>query len=209
MSKKSLLSRLALTLTFLLVAGTLQAATLEDVQSRWAEANYTLEGDAQTAALESLVTTLSESLAGGEDPAMLIWDGIVKSTLAGKKGGIGALSLVKDARRSLERALTLDPTALDGSAYTSLGALYYQVPGWPVGFGDDDKARELLEKAVALNPDGIDSNYFYGDFLAQEKDYKAARAALEKALGAPDRPSRPLADEGRREEIRSLLASMP
>lgn len=209
MSKKSLLSRLALTLTFLLVAGTLQAATLEDVQSRWAEANYTLEGDAQTAALESLVTTLSESLAGGEDPAMLIWDGIVKSTLAGKKGGIGALSLVKDARRSLERALTLDPMALDGSAYTSLGALYYQVPGWPVGFGDDDKARELLEKAVALNPHGIDSNYFYGDFLAQEKEYEAARAALEQALGAPDRPSRPLADKGRRQEIRSLLASLP
>jgi tetratricopeptide (TPR) repeat protein len=209
MFKLSLLSRITLSLTVLLLAGSLQAATLEDVQSRWAEANYTLEGDAQIAALESLVATLSESLAGGEDPALLIWDGIVKSTLAGKKGGLGALSLVKDARRSLEKALALDPMALDGSAYTSLGALYYQVPGWPVGFGDDDKARELLEKAVALNPDGIDSNYFYGDFLAQEKDYEAARVALEKALAAPDRPLRPLADKGRREEIRVLLASLP
>ena len=47
---------------------------------------------------------------------------------------------------------------LDGSAYNSLGVLYYKVPGWPVGFGDKAKARELLQKALAINPKGIDAN---------------------------------------------------
>jgi Tfp pilus assembly protein PilF len=116
---------------------------------------------------------------------------------------------VKAARRSLEKAIAIDPMALDGGAYTSLGALYYQVPGWPVAFGDDRKARELLEQALKINPNGIDSNYFYGDFLAREKEYAAARAALEKALRAPDRPARALADAGRRDEITTLLASIP
>jgi Tfp pilus assembly protein PilF len=82
------------------------------------------------------------------------------------------------------------------------------VPGWPIGFGDDDKAREMLQKALALNPNGIDANYFLGDFLYRKGDYQAARRALDKALQAPSRPDRPLADEGRRKEIEALLAAM-
>ena len=35
---------------------------------------------------------------------------------------------------------------------SSLGVLYYKVPGWPIGFGDKDKARDLLQKALAVNP---------------------------------------------------------
>jgi len=122
---------------------------------------------------------------------------------------LGALSLAKDAKGALEHALQIDPRALSGSAYTSLGSLYYQVPGWPIGFGDDAKARELLDQALALNPDGIDPNYFLGDFLYRQRDYTGARKALERALKAPPRPDRPLADAGRREEIKQLLTELP
>jgi Tfp pilus assembly protein PilF len=132
----------------------------------------------------------------------------VLSTYAGAKGGLAALGLVKRARQALEQALELDATALDGSAYTSLGSLYYQVPGWPLGFGDDDKAREYLRKALELNPKGIDPNYFYGDFLIEQGEPERARDYLSKALKAPDRPGRALADAGRREEIRRKLASL-
>ncbi len=37
------------------------------------------------------------------------------------KEGSGALGKAKDAKADLEKALTLDPEALQGSAYTSLG----------------------------------------------------------------------------------------
>lgn len=134
-----------------------------------------------------------------------IWHGIIEASYAGAKGGIGALSLVKDARRSLERALEINPNALNGSAYTSLGSLYYQVPGWPIGFGDNKKALEFLEKGLALNPDGIDPNYFHGDFLFRNGDLDGSERALRKALLAPPRTGRTLADEGRRKEIRQLL----
>lgn len=186
------------------------AGALEDIQRDWAAANYELDGDAQKSALKALAQTTEAAVKASskKDASLLIWDGIVKSTLAGKQGGFGALSLVKASRKSLERALDLDPEALDGSAYTSLGALYYQVPGWPVGFGDDDKARELLEKAISINPDGIDSNYFYADFLVQQKELVSARKALEHALQAPARPDRPVADKGRRAEIQALLNSI-
>ncbi len=134
-----------------------------------------------------------------------VWNGIVLSTWAGAKGGLGALDLVKQAKAEFERAIEIDPRALDGSAYTSLGSLYYQVPGWPIGFGDDAKAEALLKKALTLNPDGIDPNYFYGDFLQRQKRYAEARVALERALAAPDRPGRATADAGRRAETRQLL----
>jgi tetratricopeptide (TPR) repeat protein len=137
-----------------------------------------------------------------------IWYGIVLASQAGARGGLGALGLVKEAKKAFEQALQVDAKALDGSAYASLGSLYYQVPGWPIGFGDDAKARELLHKALELNPDGIDPNYFLGDLLYRKGEYAAARQALQKALQAPARPGRALADEGRRREIAALLAAI-
>ena len=106
----------------------------------------------------------------------------------------------------LEQAESIDPEALNGSIYTSLGSLYYQVPGWPVGFGSDEQAEKYLKKALSINPDGIDPNYFYGDCLLEQRRYTEAARYLEKALQAPDRPDRALADEGRREEARARLA---
>jgi len=182
------------------------AGDVQHLQQRWAEINYQLEGKTRLAAFEQL-TSEAEMLAGAnpDSAEVWIWSGIIKSTYAGAKGGLGALSLAKASKADLERALELDPMALQGSAYTSLGALYYSVPGWPVGFGDDDKAEELLKEALALNPDGIDPNYFYADFLIQEKRYDEARTYLEKARQAAPRPGRELADSGRQGEIAAKL----
>ncbi|MEE4249569.1 MAG: hypothetical protein V2I38_03185, partial [Alcanivoracaceae bacterium] len=128
-----MLKVLVLTLALLPLSALSQAGALEDIQRDWAVANYELSGDEQESALLVLVKTTEAAVKASskKDAPLLIWDGIVKSTLAGKQGGFGALSLVKASRKSLEQALDLDPDALDGSAYTSLGALYYQVPGWP------------------------------------------------------------------------------
>lgn len=179
------------------------------VRDRWAEVNYNTPKAQREAAFEALAKQAAAAKAAQpKDPAALIWEGIVLSSHAGERGGLGALGLAKQARADFEQALKLDPNALDGSAYTSLGVLYYQVPGWPVGFGDDDKARDLLRKGLKVNPDGIDPNYFYGDFLRDQGDWKGAAAALEKALAAPPRPGRELADQGRRKEAAALLAKV-
>ena len=184
----------------------------EDVralQDQWAEIKYQRPAAEQEQAFAEL--TKNADAVRGRYPGRAepqIWYGIIAASYAGARGGLGALSLAKNAKKALEQALEADPKALDGSAYTSLGSLYYQVPGWPIGFGDDAKARELLQKALALNPDGLESNYFYADFLVRQGDRDGARRALDKALKAPPRPGRALADQGRRKEIEALLASM-
>ena len=180
--------------------------TLHGIQHRWAEANYKATGGAQKDAFEALLQDargFAEANPGRAEA--LVWQGIVASTYAGVKGPFGAMSLAKEARKVLMQAEALDPTVLEGSVYTSLGTLYFKVPGGLIGFGDKDLARDYLEKALEENPDGIDPNYFYAEFLLEEKDYEAARLALLKAKNAPQRPDRPLADEGRRQEIDTLL----
>lgn len=176
------------------------------IQQRWAEVQYETPEKQKTAEFEKLA--LQAQAFTQEQPAAAeawIWNGIVLSSWAGAEGGLGALGKVKQSKASLEKALQLDPKALQGSAYTSLAALYDRVPGWPIGFGDADKAGELLHSALQLNPNGIDSLYFWGDHLYREGKYTEAKAALLNARQAAPRPGRALADEGRRRDIDALL----
>jgi tetratricopeptide (TPR) repeat protein len=122
---------------------------------------------------------------------------------------LGALSLVKDAKAMYEKAIAMNGQALDGSAYASLGVLYYKVPGWPLGFGDKAKAEALLKQALDINPDGIDPNFFYAEFLAENGRAPEALTYAQRALQAPTRPGRQIADAGRREEIRALMQKLP
>jgi len=177
------------------------------LQRSWAGVNYQLEGKAQVTAFETLMADAEVVTRQYPDAAPVwIWSGIIKSTYAGAKDGLGALKYAKASKADLEKSLDIEPRAMGGSAYTSLGTLYFKVPGWPLGFGDDEKAEELLLKALAINPDGIDPNYFYGDYLLEEKHYKKAENHLIKAQNAPKRPNRPIADSGRQKEISMALS---
>ena len=161
------------------------------LQGAWEQAKYQTPPAQQEKLFERLTEQARQSAAQNPSSAdVLIWYAIIESTYAGAKGGLGALSHVKNAKKNLEQALSIDPNALSGSAYTSLGSLYYQVPGWPIGFGDDKKALENLKRGLAINPDGIDPNYFYGDYLFRKGDFDGAERALRKALQAAPRPGR-------------------
>ena len=184
-------------------------ADVAHLQQRWAEVNYQLESRVQLSAFEQLIDEVNALTEAKADSAELwIWSGIIKSTYAGAKGGLGALSMAKESKKDLEQAMEIDTDALSGSAYASLGTLYFNVPGWPVGFGNDKKAEELLLQALTLNPEGIDSNYFYGTYLVNEKRYDDARIYLLKAQAANPRPNRPVADAGRQREIIEALAEI-
>ncbi|WP_136483843.1 hypothetical protein [Vibrio sp. H11] len=183
---------------------------LQTIQKKWAVCQYqSKDNDHQVYCLENLIKRNEEALQQQPNRAELkVWLAINKASLAGADGGLGALSLVKEAKVLLEQVIDQAPETLDGSAYTSLGSLYYQVPGWPIGFGDDDMAETMLLKALQINPDGIDSNYFYGDFLAEEGRKDEAIQYLTKAQQAKPRPERPLADEGRQQEIAKKLGEL-
>jgi Tfp pilus assembly protein PilF len=96
----------------------------------------------------------------------------------------------------LIKAIKIDPNTMDGAAYVTLDTLYYLAPKWPVSFGDDDDdvAKQMLETALKINPDGIDANYFYGEFLLLHNKSNDAVLYLERAAFAPARTEQLYAD---------------
>jgi len=184
------------------------SADVSQLQTRWAEVNYLLKDKEQKSAFEQLVVHADNVvLANTNSTEALIWRGVIKASFAGAKSAIDftAMSLAKSAKRDFEKALTMDKHALQGSSYTNLGVLYYKVPGWPIGFGDEGKAKEYLQKALAIDSIGIENNYFYADYLIEQRQYSEAEKYLLKAKSAPSRLNRPVADEGRKDEIARAL----
>ncbi len=166
---------------------------------KFEEQNKTLQ-QKQIADLAKQAAGLAEKYPGSAEP--IIWHGILVSEGASMASEAGSMftarSLAYRARDILLKAEKMDPTALEAGAPTSLGVLYSRVPGFPIAFGDNDTARHYLEEAIRNAPDGLDANYFYGDFLVQQHDYPAATRVWKHALSLPPHPQRPLWDKSRR-----------
>ncbi len=185
-------------------------AEVHRLQSTWEAIKFGVpEGDEQTAKMNALGDDADAVAAKYPDrPEVLIWDGIITSERASMAGPFSALGLAKRARDILQKAYEMAPAKLDAGATTSLGVLYYRVPGFPIAFGDKAKARQLLDQATKLAPAGLDAWYFYGDFLFEQKEYSKAADAFHHALSIPPHPDRPVWDKNRRLVIDERLASI-
>lgn len=179
---------------------------VEQLQARWAEVNYLVHGKSQIEAFSTLIEQARQvTTAQPQSAEAWAWSGIIRASYAAAKGGLGALSSSKAAKSDFEKALDIESDVLEGSVYTSLGTLYLNVPGWPMAFGDDVEGAQLLKQGLKLSPQGMDSNYFYAQYLFKDKEYDKARRHLNSALEAAPRSGREIAEEGRRAEIQHLL----
>lgn len=114
----------------------------------------------------------------------LILKSAILLTMAEDASSFVALGLVNEAKDLLQKAIGINPEASKGSALVTLGVLYYKVPSWPIAFGDNDEAETYLLKALEVDPEGIGSNYYYGEFLLEQGKEEQAVSFLNKALGA-------------------------
>jgi tetratricopeptide (TPR) repeat protein len=179
---------------------------VQSLQDEWANIFYRLSEDEQAPKLEALLPrahALVERYPQEAEP--LVMEALVLCTHAAAKPGLGALGEVERARDLLVKSIGLDPMAMDGSAFVTLGNLYYRLPGWPISYGQDDQARQYLEAALKLYPEALDTNYFYGDFLIGQGEFSKALPYLEKADRAPVRPQSRLSDLKLKEELKQRL----
>lgn len=196
-----------------LVPGALQAAPVDDavaaLQRDWEVVRYQAPSSDRAKLYEKLAARAHEiSAAFAGQAAPLVLEGVIVSSLAAERGGFSALGLAKRAKALYEQSLQIDPRALGGLACDGLGVLYFKVPGWPLAFGDKDKAGDWLRQALAVDPEGLDANFHYGEYLLETHREAEARAYLERVLKAPSRPGRNIGDTARREEARALLARL-
>ena len=180
------------------------------LQHEWAQANYKTADDQKEATFKALVdkaAALSAKYADRAEPK--IWEAIIRAGYAGAMGGMSsmfnAMPQMEKGRDLLLAAEKIDANALHGSVYTTLGSFYYMVPGGFIGFGDDDKALEYLNKAQAVAPDDMDANYFMGDYWLEDKEYKRAIPYLQKVIALPAVANRPVYSAGRKAEAEAKL----
>jgi tetratricopeptide (TPR) repeat protein len=180
------------------------------INNEWARIKYQVRDKGQQYRqldlLEKQAAGVVAKYPGRAEP--LLWHGIVTSEEAAMANVFKQLGLARAARDILAKANSIDSHAENGGVPMSLGVLYYKVPGFPIGFGDRKKAKALLSAALAQDPNGLDANYFFGDFLLAQGQNAVAKTYLQKALRAPNSLNRPVWDAGRRDEVRSLLAKV-
>ena len=118
---RSIIKSIAPVLLSVLFSAAVHAAMPEEIvrpiQDQWAEIKYRSPEKQQAEQYEALVQKsrkIVESHPGLAEA--LIWEGIVISSEAGARGGLGALSLAKEAKLRFEEALKIDDKALGGSA---------------------------------------------------------------------------------------------
>lgn len=198
---------LLLLLSFQCLANDLNRS-LQAIESEWATIYYTIPKSEQEIAYEALlvkVDQLATQFPGTSEP--LFWKAVIIATNAELQDGFAALNAIHLSRDLLLAAIKLNPETANGSAYVTLATLYYMAPKWPIAFGDTKKAENLFQAALRINPNGIDTNYFYGDFLLAHDQPNEAQKYFEKALSAPSREEQLFADNRLKDEVKLALAN--
>ncbi len=166
--------------------------SIQEIDRRWDEIAYHWPKSQQAEGLGALladIKRLKSRYPRRAEP--LIWQAITLVTLASLDPGLSSLDRAAQARDLLLRAVAIDPGAMRGSAYLALACLYYKVPGWPLSFGDIKKAERYFQKALALNPGGIENHYYYGHFLGKIGRVQEALAHFQQAVRLPPDPAQP------------------
>ncbi len=189
-------------------AGSLDEDVIK-LRTDWAIAKFQTPKSKQIPEFEQLIQraqALNEK--NPNQPEVMLWYATILSTYSSIKGGLGVLPHVKKARALLEQVIAANGHIDNGLAYGVLGAIYARVPGWPIAFGSKEKAKQYLQQAVQISPEGSDSNFYYGDFLVDAGDYEQARKHLDIAQKAPIRKGYDIQDRGRKTEIAASLAKL-
>ena len=128
-----------------LAQGTDLKPELSLLAAGWARATYDESSArvkaADAANLANRAAALARRYPGRAEP--IAWQALLLLVQADAEHNLHSLSLAGRARRLLEDSRQIDPNAIGpGVIDANLGALYAQVPGGPISFGDKKKAPE-------------------------------------------------------------------
>lgn len=182
---------------------------VQRLESDWANIYYNPHISNKKAAYTALLNeAIALSNQHPDSAEFVFWQAVIKATNAEHQDGINALISINHARDLLIKAIAIDPKTMQGSAFVTLGTLYYLSPGWPIAFGDTNKAEKYLKIGLEINPEGIDSNYYYGDFLLKQNKPDRAAHYFKQAIYAPVRKEQKFADNKLKTEAQQAFEKL-
>lgn len=141
-----------------------------------------LTGDEEHAEIRRLHTLADEHISkNSEDAKELVMRARILAYDASLTGGMEGLKMVTEAKELLEKSIEIDANVYNGYAHVLMGLLYDRVPPWPIGFGNLKKAVKHFELAMEIDPEGYESNYTYGEYLAKRRKHEKAIERFEAA----------------------------
>ncbi len=150
-----------------------------------------------------------ELLAKYPDSAEIkIWSGIIKAYKAEVLNSYKSLGLINDSRDILEESIKLDSKAIKSSGLVALGTLYYKTLPRPFSFKSNKKAEDLLRQALKQNPENVEANYFYSEFLIKNDRLDEAKPYLLNTINLPIRQERYLADITLKKNMKNLYSEI-
>ncbi|MEE9413053.1 MAG: hypothetical protein V3V22_08380 [Methylococcales bacterium] len=181
-----------------------------ELEKNWAKVRYQTSKEQRMEAFESMLISLKQAPEQCLVTAEYL---IIKAMIRGSmiklnSSSFSTLKKIDKIKKILGQALNKNPAAIGGLGWTLLGLLYDKSPGWPLSIGDNNKAEDAYKKGLEINPDGIDANFYYGDFLRRRDLPLQAKRYLLKAKQAKQRTGHEIAYQGRLKDVERSLGKL-
>lgn len=183
--------------------------TLLQLEQHWAVIRYQTPEKQRLQSFENELNEIGGSqLVCQQSAEYQLIQAMIKGSMAKLQSRLDGLKMIRQIEKHLQAAIKINPAVMQGMSWTLLGLLYDKSPGWPFSIGDDKAAERAYQKGLALNPDGIDANFYYGDFLRRKKQSKLAREYLLKASRSNQGDQSEIAFQGRKLDVKRALKKL-
>jgi len=141
--------------------------------------------------------------AGPERVEGHFWLGVNLALLARVAQPLKAITHALQAKRALNRAVTIDPAYHAAGPLRALARLQHKAPRW-LG-GDTAAARENYERAIDIAANNTVTRIYFAELLLEIGETVRGRSELEAVLNAPFDPAWAFEIERDRKIARELL----
>ena len=200
--------------SFLLCLFALSANAIpyQDIQEQWDIVKFKLEDAPKAVRIEKLeeLDSKTDKLLKQYPRSAEMWalSGIIKATKADLYRNWRSFRLLQSSKERFETSMKINKKALNAAANSSLAALYYKTPMWPLGFKNYSKAEKMLKDSLAMYPKDVEANYFYADYLIQIGQKEKAQPYFKYAVDYPIRKNRYEADLVRKVRLAEMYNSV-
>ena len=135
---------------------------------------------------ENCIAIADQALAlNGNDVRALFWKAVAMGKMAEGSGIVNALRMLRPMEKNLLSVIALDEKYENAGAHRALGRMYHKLPGFPLSFGDNQKALKHLKRAHDLFPSDVITRAFYAELLYDVGRIEEARKHADFVLATP------------------------